>query len=157
MPPRTQPKIYQLLIKSHKLTILLTIQPTTSVSALKSQVLAALASNLEPDVPVPSSISDFELCKGVRKDRGKLTGEFVLLEDTKQSVRDAGVANWEALFLRFRDAESGDLLPVEFTPFEDDEEGVTAQFESTPAPASGSAAVEPSSSTSRGKRKAHPD
>ncbi|KAF7352303.1 hypothetical protein MVEN_01194000 [Mycena venus] len=166
MPPRTQPKIYQVLIKTHKLTILTTVAPTISVAALKAEVLSALASDVntssvDPDAPIPSvtTVQDFELCKAVKdKARGRLTGEYMLLDEPKLSLRDAGVANWEALFVQFRDAESGDLQPVVFTPFEDDEDGVTPQFGSTSAPAPAPSAAAPAeSSTSRGKRKARPD
>ncbi|KAF8214167.1 hypothetical protein K438DRAFT_1564059, partial [Mycena galopus ATCC 62051] len=107
-PPRTHPKIYQVLIKTHKLTIMTTVAPTISVAALKAEVLSALSDDVNTleDVPRPTKVRDFELCKAV-KDRGKLTGEYHLLDDLKVSIRDAGVANWEALFVQFRDPESG--------------------------------------------------
>ncbi|KAJ7837407.1 hypothetical protein B0H14DRAFT_3870481 [Mycena olivaceomarginata] len=137
MPPRTQPKIYQILIKTHKLTVLTTVAPSTSVAALKAEVLDALkddvTSALEDDLP---------------------PREYELLEDGKASLRDAGVANWEALFLRFRDAETGDLRPVEYVPYEDDDDAPPAP---APAPAPSAAAATAETSTSRGKRKVRPD
>jgi len=147
MPPKTQTKVYHLLIKTHKLTILTTVSPSITVDALKAEVLSALSSDVNKveGVPSVSAVGDFQLCKGV-KERGKLTGEFEVLKDVKRSIRDVGIINWEPLFVQFRDPESGDLEPVVFTPFKDDEEAVTAQF-TTPA----------ASSTSRGKRKAVPD
>ncbi|KAJ7462065.1 hypothetical protein FB451DRAFT_1267685 [Mycena latifolia] len=151
MPPRTQPKIFQILVKTHKLTILTTVLPTITVGALKAEVLSALASDVNQgaDVPLISNARDFELCKGT-KERGKLTGEYTPLDDPKLQIKDAGVVNWEPLFVQFRDPDSGDLLPVVFVPFEDDEDEVSQQF-SAPAPAPVEA------STSRGKRKARPD
>ncbi|KAJ6515329.1 hypothetical protein C8R45DRAFT_956125 [Mycena sanguinolenta] len=154
MAPRMNTKIYQILIKTHKLTILTTVAPTISVAALKDEVLSALSDdvNTVEDVPHPEQVRDFELCKAV-KDRGKLTGEYLLLDDYKATLRDSGVVNWEALFVQFRDPDSGDLRPVEFVPFEDDDDGATAQFVAEPAPAPPVAEA----STSRGKRKARPD
>ncbi|KAJ7865680.1 hypothetical protein B0H13DRAFT_2067441 [Mycena leptocephala] len=110
MPPRlgTTSKVLQILIKTHKLTVLTTAAPTTTVAQLKADVLSALASDVNQveDVPRVASARDFELCKAV-KDRGKLTGEYTLLDEHKVSLRDAGVANWEALFVQFRDPDSG--------------------------------------------------
>ncbi|KAJ7628098.1 hypothetical protein B0H17DRAFT_1110194 [Mycena rosella] len=152
MPPKPQPKIFQILVKTHKLTILTTVLPTITVAALKTEVLSALAAdvNQDADVPTVASVRDFELCKGT-KDRGKLTGEYTTLTDPKLALKDAGVASWEPLFVQFRDPASGDLLPVVFVPFQDDEDEVSQQFTPAPAPPP----VE--TSTSRGKRKARPD
>lgn len=182
-PPRMPPKVYQILIKTHKLTVLTTVAPTITVAALKADVLSALSSDVNQveHVPPVSAVADFELCKAV-KERGKLTGEFQPLDNLKLSLKDAGVINWEPLFVQFRDPDSGkclppstsdflmfcsvlsssssnksfacfsspgELLPVVFVPFEDDEDEVSPQFGMPAAP------VE--SSTSRGKRKARPD
>ncbi|CAK5275105.1 unnamed protein product [Mycena citricolor] len=148
MPPR-QAKILQLLIKTYRLTVLTTIAPTATVADLKADVLSALSSEVhrssaDDDMPEVTSVEDFEICKGV-KTRGKLTGEFTALTDSRQTLRDADVVNWEALFVQFRDSESGDLLPVIFHPYEDDEEEVTPQFAQAEA------------SATRGKRKAPPE
>ncbi|KAJ7368939.1 hypothetical protein DFH08DRAFT_947823 [Mycena albidolilacea] len=142
IPPCTQPKIYQILIKIQKLIVLTTVAPSTSVAALKAEVLDALKDNTR----------DFELCRALKDTCGRPTGEYELLEDGKASLRDTGVANWEALFLRFRDAETGDLRPVEYVPYEDDDDAPPA-----PAPAPSAAAATAETSTSRGKRKARPD
>ncbi|KAJ6536745.1 hypothetical protein DFH09DRAFT_1178647 [Mycena vulgaris] len=143
MPPRTQPKVFQILVKTHKLTILTTVAPTITVGALKAEVLSALSSDVNQgaDVPAISSARDFELCKG-EKERGKLTGTYTPLDDPKLPLKDAGVGELGAAVR--------DLLPVVFVPFEDDEDEVSQQF-STPAPPPVEA------STSRGKRKARPD
>ncbi|KAJ7709251.1 hypothetical protein B0H14DRAFT_2646383 [Mycena olivaceomarginata] len=159
MPPRTQPKIYQILIKTHKLTVLTTVAPSTSVAALKAEVLDALKDDVTSALgdelpPRPTQTRDFELCRALKDTRGRPTGEYELLEDGKASLRDAGVANWEALFLRFRDAETGDLRPVEYVPYEDDEDAPPAP---APVSAPSAAAATAETSTSRGKRKVRPD
>ncbi|KAJ7209828.1 hypothetical protein B0H12DRAFT_993745, partial [Mycena haematopus] len=101
-PPRRNAEIYQVLIKTHMLTILTTVAPTISAATLKAEVLSALTDDINTleDVPRPKNVRDFELCKAV-KDRGKLTGEYHLLDDLELSLRDAGVANWEQLFVQF--------------------------------------------------------
>ncbi|KAJ7102651.1 hypothetical protein C8R43DRAFT_907124 [Mycena crocata] len=106
-PPRAQAKVFQVLIKTHKLTVLTTVVPTITVAALKDDVLSALSSdvNTVEGVPPITSADDFELCKGV-KAQGKLTGEFQPLNDLTQSIKEAGVTNYEALFVQFRDPDS---------------------------------------------------
>ncbi|KAJ7838245.1 hypothetical protein B0H14DRAFT_3459668 [Mycena olivaceomarginata] len=141
-PP--QPKIYQILIKTHKLAVLTTVAPSTSVTALKAKVLNALkddfTSTLGDELPLrPTQTRDFELCQAPK---------------TPVGGRQERVANWEALFLRFQDAETGDLHSTEYVPYEDNDDAP-----SVPAPASApsAAAATAETSTSRGKRKAHPD
>ncbi|KAJ7130983.1 hypothetical protein C8R46DRAFT_1141701 [Mycena filopes] len=149
MPPRATPKVFQVLVKTHKLTVLITVPPTNSVAELKEEVLSALSSDVHQidDVPRVSAARDFELCKAI-KERGKLTGEYQLLSELTLSLRDAGVANWEPLFVRFRPPGSDELGPVVFVPFEDDEDDAP--------PVSAPAALAEASS-SRGKRKTRPD
>ncbi|KAJ7771023.1 hypothetical protein DFH07DRAFT_879567, partial [Mycena maculata] len=108
MPPKTQPKVFQVLVKTHTLTVLTTVAPTITVAALKAEVLSALSAevNQVEGVPAVTAAADFELCKAT-KDRGKLTGEYQVLEDLKLPLKDAGVVNWEPLFLQFRDPDSG--------------------------------------------------
>ncbi|KAJ7784079.1 hypothetical protein B0H16DRAFT_1491293 [Mycena metata] len=149
MPPRTVPKVFQVLVKTHKLTVLTTVAPTISVAELKDEILSALSSDVNQvdGVPRVSAPRDFELCKAVQE-RGKPTGDYQLLGELSLSLRDAGVANWEPLFVRFRAPGSDELSPVVFVPFEDDEEEV-APHSAPAAPAE--------ASSSRGKRKARPD
>jgi hypothetical protein len=107
-PPRLQPKIYQLLFKTHKLTIFLTAPPSTTIASLKDEALSALVSDINQveNVPNVTTGDEFEICRGI-KDKGKLTGEYEVLDTTKQ-IKDSSLANWEVLFLQFRDASSGE-------------------------------------------------
>lgn len=45
-PPRAQPKTFILLLKTHKLTAMLTIPSTSTVHALKEEALSALQSDV---------------------------------------------------------------------------------------------------------------
>ncbi|KAF7294226.1 hypothetical protein HMN09_01151000 [Mycena chlorophos] len=161
MPPKTPSKILFLRVKIHKLTIATTVAPTITVGALKTEVLSALtsaalesSSKIEEDLEMPdaldipsvSKVSEFELCTA-EKERGRLTGEFSVLRDTKQTLSAAGIVNWDVLFVRFKDPDSGVLQPVIFVPIADDEDQVTPQF-ADPAP--------PQESV-KGKRKARPE
>ncbi|KAJ7887525.1 hypothetical protein B0H14DRAFT_3430573 [Mycena olivaceomarginata] len=136
--PAPSPKSTRSSSKPTKLAVLTTVAPSTSVTALKAKVLNALkddfTSTLGDELPLrPTQTRDFELC---------------------QAPKDTRVANWEALFLRFQDAETGDLHSTEYVPYEDNDDAP-----SVPAPASApsAAAATAETSTSRGKRKAHPD
>ena len=57
-------------------------------------------------MPNVTTGDEFEICRGI-KDKGKLTGEYEVLDTTKQ-IKDSSLANWEVLFLQFRDASSGE-------------------------------------------------
>ncbi|KAF9226768.1 hypothetical protein BS17DRAFT_776102 [Gyrodon lividus] len=98
MPPRAPPKVYQLLLKTHKLTIFLTVHQSSTIETIKDEALSALTSDVLfssssglPRLPTApgedhemldeeggdegqilrvNSIKDFELCRGV-KDKGK--------------------------------------------------------------------------------------
>jgi len=55
----------------------------------------------------------FELCKALRVGTGKkskLSGEYTVLGEGEE-VKNV-LANWEMVFIRFRDPESGELNPV---------------------------------------------
>jgi len=56
-PSRAPPKIFQLLVKTNKLTVFLTFPNTTLVSRVKEDVLSALQADVAQGlgVPVPSS------------------------------------------------------------------------------------------------------
>jgi hypothetical protein len=75
---------------------------------LKQEAFSALASDVNQvdDVPKVTSEDDFEICK-VKRDKGKRTREYEVL-DGSQSVKTQ-LANWEILFLQFRD-ESGECV-----------------------------------------------
>ncbi|KIJ69857.1 hypothetical protein HYDPIDRAFT_104495 [Hydnomerulius pinastri MD-312] len=176
MPPRAPPKAYQLLLKTHKLTIFLTAPQTSTVAALKSEALSALTSDValsSTDVPrIPTApgeddemmdegheggeiprvttTEDFELCRGA-KDKGKSTASSVPTSyetlDPSKPVRGL-LTNWEVLYVQFKD-EQGNLLPVEVShpSLLDDEDEESRR---APVPESPVA-------VGKGKRKAPPE
>jgi len=151
MPPKLPPKVYQIAMKTHKLSIMATVSPATTIASLKEEALSALVSDVNqvPDVPKVTTVDDFELCRAI-KDKGKLTGDYEILDVSKQ-VKESKLSSWEALFIQFRDPSSGNLLPVTFTLpdfLDEDEEMPLSQY---------SEADYPMPSTSKGKRKADPD
>jgi hypothetical protein len=105
--PRAPPKIFQLLIKTHKLTVFLTFPNTTLISTVKEDVLSALQADVAQglEVPILSGTDDFELSHEVKeKNRRQGASRFqVLLPD--QVLKNV-VNNWEVLFVRFK-TESG--------------------------------------------------
>jgi len=174
-PPRPQPKVHQILLKTHKTTVALSgVLPTTTVAQLKKEVISALTADVAEDLilsisPSPNllltleSHNDIELSKQ-DKERGKPTGKYTVLDPGRQ-VRELGLAAWETLFIQFKDPETrlshsltfylkclftsstGQLLPVTVTLPSIDDDGP----EDVPAP-SKSPSVDPS--TAKGKRKA---
>ncbi|KAG6919731.1 hypothetical protein DXG01_001565 [Tephrocybe rancida] len=133
-------------IRSHTLSILVNMPPSTTIAALKAEALSALTSSVNEveDVPKVESEDDFELCRGLR-DKGRLNGEYEVLDTAKQ-LRDYNLASYDTLYLQFRDS-SGELLPVVFqSPSindDDDEQPSEADLEA--------------SSNRKGKRKAQDD
>ncbi|KIK64755.1 hypothetical protein GYMLUDRAFT_56753 [Collybiopsis luxurians FD-317 M1] len=78
MPTKPHPKIYQILIRTHKTTIFLTVPPSITLTSLKDSALSALSSfqsSSEPEfelesehegssgVPKITSIDEFNLCR----------------------------------------------------------------------------------------------
>ncbi|KAJ7571803.1 hypothetical protein C8J56DRAFT_997842 [Mycena floridula] len=117
MPPKAAPTVYQLCIKSHKLSVVLTVLPRTTIASVKDEVLEALTSDAnqsELDVPKVESTDDFEISRSTK------TEKYEVL-DTDLHLKDCHFTGWETLYLQFRDS-SGELLPVTFTePALDDE------------------------------------
>ncbi|THU91912.1 hypothetical protein K435DRAFT_726718 [Dendrothele bispora CBS 962.96] len=159
MPPKPQPKVYQILLRTHKLTIFFTLPPATTIASLKEEALSALTSDVNQveDVPKVSSVDEFEIC---RKDKA---AAYELLDDEKE-LKECKVSNWEILYLQFKD-ESGkfplciptplslcpllecNLLPIDVTePSIDDDEDLQS---AVPPPSEYS-----ESETRKGKRKA---
>ncbi|KAL5487613.1 hypothetical protein ACEPAI_5721 [Sanghuangporus weigelae] len=143
MPPKASYKAFPILIRSHKLTIVLDASPDKkTVAQLKEEVLSALKSNVvnredEPDIPEVESVDDFEICRELktRQDRVLVpTGKFEALDESAQVSKQA--TPYESLFLRFK--MKGVRQKPEYTlpPINDDEE------------------PEPEPSPSKGKRKA---
>ncbi|TFK62714.1 hypothetical protein BDN72DRAFT_376664 [Pluteus cervinus] len=144
MPPKV-PKVFQLLIRTHNLTIYHTMLPTTSVVTVKEETLSALTSNVNQaeDVPRISSLEEFDLC---RASKGKPV-KYEALDETKELKDIIGLGTWEVLYVRFKDPETGKSSKITFTaPSMDDDEILSA----APEP-------EPVSSKSQGKRKARDD
>ncbi|PCH40990.1 hypothetical protein WOLCODRAFT_137118 [Wolfiporia cocos MD-104 SS10] len=71
-------------------------------------------------VPRVAGLDDFELCRSV-KERGRPTGRYELLDSS--AVVKTSVANWEHIFVQFRDTD-GELLPVKVlvAPVQDEED-----------------------------------
>jgi hypothetical protein len=109
--PRSQPKNYQLLLKTHKLTIFFTVAPTDTVAFLKSEALSALQSHAGQQlegVPKVTDESQFEICRAT-KERGSVTpGQHVVLDES-ETIKGT-LSNWEVLFVQFRDDSGKPLL-----------------------------------------------
>jgi hypothetical protein len=103
------------LLKTHKLTILVSVQPTDTIASLKREALSALQSDvneIENDVPKVESEDDFELCRFV-KERGGIpqpvqTGQYVVLEGSRL-VKDA-LSNWTTIFFQFEMTQASALF-----------------------------------------------
>ncbi|KAF8915187.1 hypothetical protein CPB85DRAFT_1294752 [Mucidula mucida] len=134
MPPKGPPKIYQILVRSHKLTVFLTRTPTSTIKELKEDAQSALSSDVVSEDDLPTA--KFEICRLVSH---KGSSEYKILQDF-MPIKDCGIGSWEILYLQFYDPDTGELQAVEFTPLPtfDGEE---------PDP-------QPESSSSKGKRKA---
>ncbi|KAI9467169.1 hypothetical protein BJY52DRAFT_1162663 [Lactarius psammicola] len=114
MPLRPHPKVFQVLVKTHKLTIFLSLPNVTPISAVKEQVLSAFSDDVFKGIRgVPSirNADDFVLSREVME-RGRGTASYEVLTDD-QLLRDI-VGDWAVLFIQFKD-ESGEIQPVEVT------------------------------------------
>ncbi|KZP21548.1 hypothetical protein FIBSPDRAFT_503321 [Athelia psychrophila] len=124
MPAKAPPRIYQLLVKTHTLTIIITAEPKSTIASLKLDVLSALKADVNQvdDVPAIESEEDFEISQ-FPKARGKQGVQTYEVLRESATVAET-CANWEVLFLQFRDA-SGKLMPVQVTQpslFDEEEE-----------------------------------
>lgn len=116
-PPRVQPKTFILLLKTHKLTVLITVPSTSTVNDVKAEALDALTSSVlsapappaeyamdedpsEWEVPTVTSMDEFELAKAI-KEKNRPTGRYQKLEGTAQLK--SVVSNWEPIFVQFKD------------------------------------------------------
>ncbi|KAK7696189.1 hypothetical protein QCA50_000840 [Cerrena zonata] len=140
MPPRAQPKTFILTVKTHKLTILVTLPATSTVNSLKEEVLSGLnasssfnqhedpllmpmdvdENDTEWEVPTIQSVDDFELAKAV-KEKGRHNGNYETLDST--SSLKSSLLNWDSVFLQFKD-QQGKLEPVKVSlpSLDDDDE-----------------------------------
>ena len=65
-------------------------------------------------VPHVMSLEDFELCKSI-KEKGRMTGEFRVIDANGTELKQSGLSGWEVLFIQFRDKKSGELTIPSFT------------------------------------------
>jgi len=108
----------QLIVKTHKVSIIIKTPLAATIQTVKSSVLSALNQFAESgaleDVPSVKSVDDFELYK---MDNSR----YVAL-DADKGARDQRLTTWATLYIRFRD-ENGHLQAVEVTePRIDDED-----------------------------------
>jgi hypothetical protein len=102
-PPRSPPKILQVLVKTHKSTVFLSLPNETSVAVVKEQVLSAFLDDVFKaihDVPKIFGLDDFVLSREVME-RGQDTTFYEVLTDD-QVLKDV-VGNWAVLFVQFKD------------------------------------------------------
>ncbi|KAI6135143.1 hypothetical protein EDD17DRAFT_1434543, partial [Pisolithus thermaeus] len=121
-PPRPPPKIYILLLKTHRLTIFLSAPQEATIRSLKAEALSALSSpdmfdvdgngngNANEDIPVVTSADDFELCRAIRGKQNAAPTAYEVL-DAESQIRVL-LNNWEEVYVQFRD-ENGKLVPVQ--------------------------------------------
>ena len=91
------------------------LPPTTKMEDVKEETLSALKADvardafdvlaLEPPQINVRNVDDFELCRAI-KEKGRFTGVFEVLDPNK-SLRDSDITGWEAIFVQFRDPQSG--------------------------------------------------
>ena len=99
-PLKQPPKVFQILAKTHRLTVFLNAPHPTTVAALKTQALAALVqfSDAGENVPKVRTVDDFEFCRAT-KQKGIIVAFDVL--ENKSIVRET-LSNWEVIYFRFR-------------------------------------------------------
>ena len=102
-PAKQPPKVFQILAKTHRLTIFLNAPHPTTIAELKVQALAALSqfSDKGDDVPKVKTVDDFEFCRAT-KQLGKIVAFDVL--EVKSIVRET-LSNWEVIYFRFRNEQ----------------------------------------------------
>ncbi|KAJ4479053.1 hypothetical protein J3R30DRAFT_3702083 [Lentinula aciculospora] len=152
LPRKSEPKIFQILVRTHKTTLFFTVPPSTSIGFLKEQTLSALTSGLneEEGIPPVTKVEDFELCrrrvvKG--KDRNAATQrEYDLLEEPESTIKQIKLVNWEVLYIQFKNVEGQPLEIIATDPPIDDEEDGETQH-----------TVQSSLPLDKGKRKATDD
>lgn len=99
------PSEIQLIIKTHRTTVVIQTPLSATMQRVKSSVLSALNQFDNPgtleDVPSINSEDDFELCK-------MDSSRYVAL-DASKGVRDQKLAAWATLYIRFRD-QNGEFI-----------------------------------------------
>ncbi|KAJ3788901.1 hypothetical protein GGU10DRAFT_344924 [Lentinula aff. detonsa] len=124
LPQKSERKIYQILVRTHKTTLFFTVPPSTTIKYLKEQVFSALNSGLseEEGIPIIKNVEDFDLCR-CRVIKGKDQKTYDVLEQTESTIKEIKLTNWEVLYIQFKD-EEGQSLEIMATdpPIDDDEE-----------------------------------
>lgn len=103
-----------LSVRTHKLSIVVTTPQEETISKLKEEVLSALTAlcshgDRVPQVPTAETVDDFELCRAV-KEKGKPPVDFELLDHVSGRVKDH-LANWDSVYIRFRDGSGTSFTP----------------------------------------------
>jgi len=145
MPPRAPPKVHHIQLRTHKLSVFVTVPPSATIQEIKEEALSALSWDINrvEDVPNVQTVDDFELHKAV-KEKGNVKG-FEALDATTR-VRDHNLASYDSLYIQFKDPSTGEALPITYTqPSVDDEDQPMEED------------IPPMSSVSKGKRKAVDD
>jgi hypothetical protein len=91
-------------VKTHQVTVFLTVPQSATIAVLKDEALSALTSRVateDENFPHVSSTDDFELA---RKEKSRSGVIYEALEPEK-NIRGL-LANWEVLYFQFRDEES---------------------------------------------------
>lgn len=72
--------------------------------------MTALTADVGPidDIPTVSSADDFEIVRAAKVKPPAVSNQFTLLEDLTMEVKDAGITNWDVLYLQFKDPSSGE-------------------------------------------------
>ncbi|KAF5369598.1 hypothetical protein D9757_010471 [Collybiopsis confluens] len=188
MPPKSAPKIYQILIRTFRTTIFLTVPPSTTLTSLKQSAFDALNSfpsdedamdEGQEDIPKLTSTADFSLCRAVnvkpppaardsRSHSQAQKREYEVLDvngsgdeddgaGESMTVKDLGLANWEVLYVQYKD-DQGQPLPIiaKDPPLDEEEDGSSMPPPPPPAIES-SPPSSPSKGKGKGKRKAMSD
>lgn len=128
MPPRRDPPVYNLAIRTHKLAVHLATPSSAPVSSLVPRALSALAQYAGKLDALPKGVDaaaltedDVALARCERDGRGRrVQGQYEKL-DGRKSVKEA-LYNWEDVFLMFRDPDGHFKVVVSFPPISQDDE-----------------------------------
>lgn len=107
-PQRVPPKAYQILVKTHQVTVFLTVPHSATIAMLKDEALSALTSRVatqDESLPHVNSTSEFELARAVKEKEKSRSGVTYEVLEPDKSIRSL-LANWEVLYFQFRDEES---------------------------------------------------
>lgn len=102
------------MVKTHQVTIFLTVPQSATIALLKDEALSALTSRVateDDSFPHVQSTSDFELARAVKeKEKGRSGVTYETL-DVDKAIRGL-LTNWEVLYVQFRD-EDGECTTLD--------------------------------------------